>query len=626
MKNVKKHISLILMAVLAFSLLNTPVLATTGTPEVANKPVQYSLIADGGISIPLWAYEIDGSAYFKLRDIAMALSGTEKQFEVTWDESKNAVMLTTGTAYTSVGGELSEPTGSAGTTAKLPDTNFFMDGGRIPLRSYLVNGNHYVNITDLAANILFSSDCDDEKRTVEIRTEKISADIYSFSLPKGWRAEGDVYNLNFTRSDNSVGSLTVYNYYPDNSISQFQGNHAETLSSGTLSGFDYPTVKAIIRRTQPAAAQDDSYVDELHIYILLSDLQCAFDFCFDSAKVDEETAVEIAKSLVPKGMAIKMNTLAAQWAKAIKNRDGKAQYELLSAELQPEFKDYYESINWVTGVSSPWVNGWRIEASGNQAIVFYENETSERFAGYTIDTLSFSEENGQLKISGIDGFNNFPGYSKANKGNVPLPESSALLASLPDDQIFMYGDKNDYDINGGYNGLYLSINGVNRYYTWQNIGKDSFLPALCLEDINCDGQKELVVILTTGEGTGVNQKAVHVINPENFVETGVTDPLDIIAKNIVTSIVHENGSVTVTVTVNGQKTVVTLSENYTQGWAEDRAAFGSIVTYEADGAGLKAAVPAQISNTLFAGEVIITYTFDGSQYSMKMIEYVPYEL
>jgi len=207
-----------------------------------------------------------------------------------------------------------------------------------------------------------------------------------------------------------------------------------------------------------------------------------------------------------------------------------------------------------------------------------------------------------------------------------LPESSVLLASLPDEQIFIYGDKNDNDINGEYDGLYLSINGVNRDYAWKNIGKDSFLPELNLTDLNGDGQKELLVILTTGEGTGADQKAVHVINPEDFVETGVTDPLDIISKNIDTSIVHENGSVTVTVTVNGKKSVITLPENYTQRWAEDKASFGSIVTYEVDGAELKATVLAQISYTLFIGEAVITYTFDGSQYVMKTIEYVPYAL
>jgi len=212
------------------------------------------------------------------------------------------------------------------------------------------------------------------------------------------------------------------------------------------------------------------------------------------------------------------------------------------------------------------------------------------------------------------------------KGNVSLPETNVLLASLPDDQIYIYGDKNDFDTTGEYDGLYLSINGVSRYYEWESIGKDAFLPELILKDINGDGRKELAVILTTGEGTGVNQETVHVINPQDFVETNVTDPLDIIEKYADTSIVHENGSVTVTVRVNGQDSVITLPEDYAQGWGEEKAWFGSIVTYEVDGSVLKAIVPAQISITVFAGEIVITYAFDESQYVMKTIEYIPNEL
>ena len=217
-------------------------------------------------------------------------------------------------------------------------------------------------------------------------------------------------------------------------------------------------------------------------------------------------------------------------------------------------------------------------------------------------------------------------FSREAEGNVSLPEASVLLASLPEDQVYIYGDKNDYNKTGAYDGLYLSMNGVSRYYDWKNIGKDAFLPELILKDINGDGQKELVVILTTGKGTGVNQKTVHVINPQNFAEINVIDPLDIIEKYADTSIVHENGSVTVTVRVNGQDSVITLPEDYAQGWGEEKAWFGSIVTYEVDGSVLKAIVPAQISITVFAGEIVITYAFDGSQYVMKTIEYIPNEL
>lgn|SRR5665648_174911 len=116
--------------------------------------------------------------------------------------------------------------------------------------------------------------------------------------------------------------------------------------------------------------------------------------------------IVIAKSLVPKEAAIKINSIVAKWSLAIQNCDDQAQYELLSTKLQSEFKNYYEAVNWVTETSSPWVNNFVGEITGNVAAVFYENKTSEGFAGYTIDNLSFTEKNGQLKISGIATFSN----------------------------------------------------------------------------------------------------------------------------------------------------------------------------------------------------------------------------
>lgn len=54
----------------------------------------------------------------------------------------------------------------------------------------------------------------------------------------------------------------------------------------------------------------------------------------------------------------------------------------------------------MTGVSSPWKESYVIHISDNRVVVFYEGRTSEGFAGYSMDILSFSEENGQLRISG----------------------------------------------------------------------------------------------------------------------------------------------------------------------------------------------------------------------------------
>lgn len=324
---------------------------------------------------------------------------------------------------------------------------------------------------------------------------------------------------------------------------------------------------------------------------------------------NEEYSLWFAKTSVEAGpeewvlSAVSVKTPRIETAEGLKVGDAESQIEQIYGPCESIERDETEGHKYY----SYDINNYILRISSGSG-----GTTSDLNAPhYVFDWTIFSKEYSNQYFSG------------EAKSNVSLPETSVLLASLPDDQIYIYGDKNDFNTTGGYDGLYLSINGVNRYYEWMNIEKDSFLPELILKDINGDGKKELVVILTIGEGTGVNRKTIHVINPQNFVETNVTDPLDIIEKYTDTSIVHENGSVTVTVQVNGKDSVVTLPEDYAQEWGEEKAWFGSIVTYEVDGSMLKAIVPAQISITVFSGEIEITYAFDGSQYVMKSIEYIP---
>lgn len=170
MENTRKQLGFMLAVILVFSFLNSPALAADGKPDVIAAPVQYTLFVNGN-GTALWAYEIDGDIYFKLRDLAMIVNGTKKQFDISWDESKNIVSLVTGTAYTPVGGELSGPSHTAEAIAHLPAATFNIDKKQIPIRSYIVNNAHYIMLSDLAAGLLFPAACDKEKRNAEINTQ-----------------------------------------------------------------------------------------------------------------------------------------------------------------------------------------------------------------------------------------------------------------------------------------------------------------------------------------------------------------------------------------------------------------------------------------------------------------------
>ena len=53
--------------------------------------------------------------------------------------------------------------------------------------------------------------------------------------------------------------------------------------------------------------------------------------------------------------------VAKAWAEATKNRNGAVQYMLLCPSLQKVNLANLEALNWVTGISSPWISSYKVE-------------------------------------------------------------------------------------------------------------------------------------------------------------------------------------------------------------------------------------------------------------------------
>lgn len=116
------------------------------------------------------AYNIDGYNYFKLRDVAYLLADTTAPFNVTWSASQSKVVnIVPGQKYQKVGGELSA---STLTSLKVSASTFkvLMEGKTLPLRGYLINGNNYYSIADIAESVGFEAGWDNATRTVSITT------------------------------------------------------------------------------------------------------------------------------------------------------------------------------------------------------------------------------------------------------------------------------------------------------------------------------------------------------------------------------------------------------------------------------------------------------------------------
>lgn len=130
-----------------------------------------------------------------------------------------------------------------------------------------------------------------------------------------------------------------------------------------------------------------------------------------------------------------IRTVAGKWAEAVKMRDGKAQYDLLSPECQSAVYDEYNANHWSTGTSSPWVESYEISVDQDSATITYRYAASTGFAGAYEQTLSFVQQDGKYSIDDfylIDAFSEpkLIESTQAGSGNVSYdPKVKAFLNS-----------------------------------------------------------------------------------------------------------------------------------------------------------------------------------------------------
>ena len=103
--------------------------------QLNNMPV---LVQDEAIAVE--AYNINDYNYFKLRDIAEALKSTSKSFEIQYNNTTNAIYISTGQAYTSLGTELSPPQGT-NTIKQAVNSRaaLYIDGVGVELSAYNID-------------------------------------------------------------------------------------------------------------------------------------------------------------------------------------------------------------------------------------------------------------------------------------------------------------------------------------------------------------------------------------------------------------------------------------------------------------------------------------------------------
>nr|WP_312579566.1 hypothetical protein [Sedimentibacter sp.] len=139
------------------------IIPTTSTIFINNEQVSFQ------------AYMIDNNNYFKLRDIAYALNGTNKQFEVTWNDQNNLINLISSKPYSIVGGEMTMNNTDI-LTPKLINSKMILDSTEKTLAAYLIGNNNYFKLRDIGKMLDFSIKWDENSNSILINTTESYSD------------------------------------------------------------------------------------------------------------------------------------------------------------------------------------------------------------------------------------------------------------------------------------------------------------------------------------------------------------------------------------------------------------------------------------------------------------------
>ncbi|MUG44527.1 hypothetical protein [Paenibacillus woosongensis] len=201
-------------------------------------------------------------------------------------------------------------------------------------------------------------------------------------------------------------------------------------------------------------------------------------------------------------------------------------------------------------------------------------------------------------------------------------------ASAPDEGLIHLVKANDVIISASkhtdsdvFRGLTVQAGQVSKYFDWTNVTNKTYYPAVHIADINRDEQHEIIIILTTSYGTGMNEQEIHVLSKEDLSELSLEDPLQAIKDQVTSAIQHEQNQVRVSVTTDTDQVEQNYLESDAVLWNEE-VSFGSFIGYSAADGVITATVPGSVSPAAFAVNAILEY---GSDLRVRSISLEPIE-
>jgi len=134
------------------------------------------MIIDGNFFL-FDAYTIAGSNYFKLDDIAFALNGTSKQFDVEWNFRRDMAVITSGIPYTEKENSVDNNNDSERTPVLIrSECKIYFNDEEVNFMAYSIDNENYFKLRDIGRAVDFSIEWNNEDKIIIIDTKKVYSD------------------------------------------------------------------------------------------------------------------------------------------------------------------------------------------------------------------------------------------------------------------------------------------------------------------------------------------------------------------------------------------------------------------------------------------------------------------
>lgn len=181
-----------LAIVFALCLTLAPAPAHAASPVVVASTQNF--VVDGK-QVKAEVYNIDGSNYFKLRDIACLLMGTTAEFDVDYNADTNSVTVVPGEPYEPVGGELALREDKSATAVPSGQSIQIQGADSAALSIYNIGGNNFFKLRDLGGALRFYVGYEKESNTAVIHSAyHMEQTDYSEGLPASITFEKPIFH------------------------------------------------------------------------------------------------------------------------------------------------------------------------------------------------------------------------------------------------------------------------------------------------------------------------------------------------------------------------------------------------------------------------------------------------